>query len=1568
MTTPLAARIAALSREKRALLARRNPLSFAQQRLWFLDQLDPGGHLYNVPLAVGLEGDLSAAALAAALTEIARRHQVLRTAFPALDGEPLQMVKPARPVPLPMVDLAGLPAARRDGEAERLGAREIRRPFDLAEGPPLRALLIAEAASRHRLLLTVHHAVADGWSFEVLVRELGALLDGGRGAFLPELPVQYLDYARWQRRRLQGETLERLLAFWRHRLAGLDPEAGPPIDRPRPERPSFRGEAVACALPADEGERLAALARAEGTTLFVVLLTLFQVLLARLGGRPDVAVGSPVVNRDRVELEGLIGLFQNTLVLRTDLSGDPTFREALARVRETTLSAHEHQELPFERLVDDLQPERVLNRQPLLEVMFTLKAPRRTPRTVAGLRVTPLAARKRAAKVDLSLTAAERSGRIELDLEYATDLFLGSSARRLLAAFRTLVAPALDAPGRRISELPLLAAAARHQLLHEWNDTGRGLDLPLSAPGRAACVHELFSRQAELRPDDTALVAAGGERLTYRDLAARTHRLARLLRSHGVGPEVRVGVCLERTADLVVAVLATLEAGGAYVPLDPAFPRERLALVLADAGAAVVLTAGDLLGDLTLGGARRLDLAAVAPDLAAASPRPLAGNGDPDALAYVLYTSGSTGRPKGVEVAHRSVVSFLRFMAGALRAAPGDALLAITTLAFDIAGLELFLPLATGGRIELADRDTAGDGEALAERIASSEATLMQATPASWRMLVDAGWRGSSRLRALCGGEALAPALARELCARTRTLHNVYGPTETTIWSSLQPVGPDLAANEAVSLGRPIAGTRLHVVAPAGAPGSPAPIGVAGELWIAGVGLARGYHSQPGTTAARFVPDPFAAGPGARAYRTGDLVRRRPGGTLAFLGRADHQLKVRGFRVESGEIEARLLEHPEVREAVVTARPGESGHATLVAYLVAGEPGPPARELRRFLRETLPEYMVPSAFVALPALPLTPNGKIDRRALPAPAADAVAATGTPTAPRTATEEVVAGVWADVLGRTAVGSGDDFFDLGGHSLLATQVVSRLRRVFAVELPLRNLFEAPTVAALAARIDAARREGEGLRLPPVEPVPRGAALPLSFAQQRLWFLDQLDPGSPAYNLSAAVRLTGELQLPALVPALRAVVRRHEALRTVFRAPAGRPEQEVLPPDSAAAAPLPLVDLAGLPEGCREAELQRTLTRHGRQPFDLARGPLVRAALVRLGEGEHAYAVGLHHIAGDRWSLSILVNELATLYRAFAAGEPSPLATLPVQYADFAVWQRRVLEGAVVERQLDYWRRRLAGAPDLLRLPLDRPRTARATRTGARHRLLLPAALRDALRRAGQGDGATLFMVLFGGFLALLQRASGQDDLVVGTNVANRHHLETEGLIGFFANLLPLRVDLRGEPSFRELLARVREAALGAYAHQDAPFDRVVEAVAPRRGAGYSPLVQVVVSFQNVPAAAPETTGLRMTPLRSEPGTAKFDLVLDLVDRGEGVTATFEYDRDLFAPASIANLATSYRELLEAATARPEVPVSDLVRQIEEHAVERRRTAARRFEHQDARTLQGLRGGARSRAKAS
>jgi amino acid adenylation domain-containing protein len=1529
----------AISRRS-GLAASEFPLSFAQERLWFVDQLEPGSAAYNLPGALRLRGALDVSAFAAAVGEVARRHEALRTVFSrSTSGTPVQVVRPASPASLPIVDLGDLPTVgRREVEAERVMAFEARRPFDLAAGPLLRLTLLRLGAAEHLALVSLHHIVADGWSLGVFTAELTALYAAfvanvagaaGAGSPLPELPIQYGDFAVWQRRRLAGSALAGLLAWWRERLAGAPAALDLPTDRPRPLAQSFRGGHQPLRLPPSLAAAVRALGKRSGTTLFMTLLAAFQALLARSTGQDDVPVGSPIAGRTEREIEGLIGFFVNTLVLRGDLSGRPTFAALLGRVRETTLGAFGHQDLPFEKLVEELRPERHLDHAPLFQVLFVVQNAPPGVLRLPGVEVEPVMAESGIAKFDLTFTFREEpDGALVGIIEYSRDLFDRTTAIRLGERFAILLEAAVADPSRPLAELPLSAAPELHQMQVEWNDSPAGL----AAPEKPELVPALLAARAVRHPDALALTL-DGEWMSYGELAVRTGRIAGHLRALGVAPESRVGIAVERSFAMVAALLAIWEAGGAYLPIDPTLPAERQAFLLADAGVSVLLTQADRAEALAeFSGCRVnvLDLWESAPargSIPAARPALL-----PDHPAYVLYTSGSTGRPKGVVVTHGALGGRLRF-ARERELWEGDRFVHKTTISFDASILEVFGPLLVGGTTVLARPGGERDPGYLVGLLRDGEIPLATFTMAMLAALVrDHSLVDCGNLRTVfSGGEAMPVDLPARFYAQSGAdLYNRYGPTEATISVTSWRCRPG-DYGRAQPIGRPIARTRIHLL---DRDLQPVPLGVTGELTIAGPCLARGYLDRPGLTAEKFIPHPGAGpedGPGARLYRSGDLARFRADGAIEFVGRIDGQVKIRGFRVELGEVESALKAHAAVAAAAVVdrAEPG-TGSRRLLAYLVLA-PGASlgAAEIKDFLEERLPGYMVPAAFTVLPALPLSPTGKLDRKALPDPAAVVPEMLEAREAPRGPVEELLAGIWAELLGIPPPGREDSFFDLGGHSLLATQVVARVREALQIEVPLRRLFEAPTLAGFAAAVEEAGREGDRPTAPPLAALPREGAPPLSFAQERLWFLDQLEPGSPAYNLPAAFDLLGTLDRKAFASSLAAIVNRHETLRTTFSWTEGQPVPVIVPESPCSSVPVPQVDLTDLPHNAQAPELSRLTRDEARRPFDLTRGPLLRVVLLALGGERHRALFNMHHIVSDGWSVGVLVEELGALYRAHVDGNPAPagvLPVLPIQYADFAAWQRRWLSGAVLAGEIAWWRETLAGLPPL-DLPTDHPRPRERTGRGAVRPVRLSPARAEALARLSRAAGGTLFMTLLAGFSALLARITGQDDLAVGSPIANRTHRESEGLIGFFVNTLVLRSDLRGDPEFRQLLERARRTTLAAYAHQDLPFEKVVEAVSPERDPGRTPVFQVLFALQNAPRRSLDLPGLELRRVEIPDESAKFDLTLNLAATDEGLAGIWEYSTDLFEAATVARLTDCLGELLAGAAAAPEARLWDL-----------------------------------------
>ena len=1524
------------------------PASFAQERFWFLDCLEPGNPAFNIPTALHLAGEISPVLLEAVLGEVVRRHETLRTTFRERQGQPVQIIAPPGRWVLPQIDLTALPEAARPAEMRRLADREAAHAFDLARGPLLRATLLRLGTAEHALLLVMHHIISDGWSMGVLIREIAALseavLASGPAALhsiLPELPVQYADFAVWQRGWLTGSELERQLSYWRRQLAGAPESLDLPADRPRPAVTASHGARAASILGPELTRELSRLARRYDSTLFMVILTAFQALLWRLSGQADLPVGSPIANRNRAETEPLIGFFVNTLVLRGDLKGDPSFAAALARVRRTTLDAYAHQDLPFERLVVELSPERHLAASPLFQVLCALQNLPGASIELPGLSLASLELETAAAHFDLELNAAESEGRLHTELTYSTELFDATTIRRWARSLEGLLGAAVDDGERPLGALPLLGEGERQQLLAEWNDTHR------TAEPRT--VVERFAAQVARTPDLPAL-EMGDEKLTYAELDHRSSHLADRLRRLGIGPETTVGLFADRSPELVIGLLAIWKAGDAYLPLDPGHPPARLAYMLEDSQVEWIALPGRLadLAPDSVPESRRILIDGDDP-----SPLPLergvGGEGGWEAatphlndLAYQIYTSGTTGRPKAVLVEHGNLASTLAAVQETFGFAPGDRMPCIASSSFDIFLFELLGPLLAGGTVVLLPLRPTLDLEQLLDNLGA--ATLLHAVPAVMRQVVELARRrrlSAPRLRALfTGGDAVPADLLADLRAVFPQARSwvLYGPTEAAIVCTAWPV-PPIGPPRSL-LGRPLPGAEIHLFAAAETSESrlpvPVPLGVPGEIWIGGAGVTRGYWRREEMTAEKFVTVD-----GRRFFRSGDLARRLPDGTLEFLGRADQQVKVRGFRIEPGEIEACLLRHPAVGEAVVDVRDAPGGDKQLAAYVVACPGKAPAEnpaaqvipELRRFLQAELPDYMVPAAIVLLDSLPLTAHGKVDRAALPEPetARGERREPGSAVLPRTPAEATMAELWREVLGldaSAAVGVEDNFFELGGHSLLATQLMSRVRDAFRIEVPLRVIFETPTVAGLALWIEHARQTGAApLRVPPLRPVPRDRDLPLSFAQERLWFLAQLAPASAAYNMPSAMRLTGRLDRAALAAALAEIVRRHEALRTVFHmTAAGGPFQVVQAHQPPA---VPLIDLSALPHGVRGAESRRLAAQEVMTPFDLARGPLVRAALYRLDQKaeEHALLWTTHHIASDGWSVgAVFIPELAALYAAVAQGLPSPLPELPIQYADFAVWQRDWLRDEVLAAQITYWRRQLAGAATL-ELPADRPRRPVPSAQGASHWLHLPAVTTARVRTIAHAEGATPFMALHTAFAALLCLDTGQSDVVVGLPVANRSRKEIEGLIGFFVNTLVLRTDLTGDPDYRVALARSREVSLGAFAHQDLPFEKLVDELGLTRNPFRPPLLRVLFQLLNLPSGSREPSGLTLAPFELASETSKFDLVVNLTEGPDGLTTMFEYDTDLFDAATIVRLGDRFGRMLEAWIDDPARRLADL-----------------------------------------
>ncbi|MFJ9106243.1 amino acid adenylation domain-containing protein [Streptomyces sp. NPDC102405] len=1903
------------------------PLSSAQHRLWFLDQLVPGNAFYNLPVAVRWRGTLDVELLGRVLGEIVARHEALRTRFVATQGVPRQMVVDPKPVDVSVIDVSHTEDPME--QARHVVGEEVQRPFDLAEGLLLRALVVRLGPDDHVLNLCLHHIASDGWSTGILLRELDLLYGAwqrGEASPLKPLPVQYADFAVWQRDRLEGPALHKELDFWREHLAEAPLDSGLPLDHARPSVRTYEGGVREFVVPDAVARSLRQVSQSRGATLFMTLLAGFQAVLARRAGTTDVMVGVPVAGRVRPELEALIGFFVNTLVIRADCAGDPSFTELVDRVRDAALGAYGHQEMPFERLVEELAPERELERNPLVQVMFqhmTTPAQHTSSTTIDGVTIERFTQPGQTARLDLECNMYEVDGQLKGRLVYSTELFKAATIERLVDHFQALLAAAAQHPQHRLSELPSTSAAERHQLLQVWNAT----DVPLP---QEPTVAQLFEAQVVRAPHAVA-ATFDDRRLTYAELNTRANRLAHRLREHGAAPETVVGICVERSLDMLVGLLAIVKSGAAYLPLDPDYPSGRLAYMLSDSQAPLLVTHQDLSEKLPPGDHTVLCLDD--PALAEGpehNPQPLA---QPDHLAYVIYTSGSTGRPKGVEVPHRAILRLVHEQDYA-PLTPQDVVAQVSNSSFDALTFEVWSSLCNGARLALMRTEDVLVPEEFERLIRREGVTAMFLTSVLFHRLAYTRPQLFAPLRhVLFGGDRADPVAVAALGEhRPQRLLNVYGPTETTTYATWHEIPADHPADTSIPIGGPLKNTRLYVLDDDGAL---APIGAQGELYIAGPGVARGYRRRPGLTAERFVPDPYGP-PGSRLYRTGDRVRYRPDGQISFLGRIDNQVKIRGFRVECGEIEAALVDDPAVAEAAVIAREDTPGDRRLVAYLVPataqaasaqtadaggdgreqveewrslfddaqqpapaadptfnisgwnssytgqplgademrewveatvarirslgarrilevgcgtglltwrlapdadaytvmdfsratldtlaaalkagglekvrmlhreaddfsdladasydaviinsvvqyfpdrdylmrvlrqaarvtaadgavlvgdvrnlsllhayhtsvelargaepaslrrrveravaeenellldpgfftglphvlpdiahvevlpkrghfrnemtkfryeailhrqapghltdipqwlswgdevtslealrtrlaashtpfgirhipnariqdevletarlftddapgaddGDSGPrgidpedlwhlaeehgceavvswadsgedgavdvaflprhepgtsrpvvdfplkqadpspgvnnPLRgrsrraqqaalvpEVRARLGQEMPEYMLPAAYVVLEELPLNLNGKLDLRALPAPDGTRPDLAQDFVTPRTAAEATVAAVWAQVLGMDRVGAHDNFFDLGGHSLLATQIISRLRQSVGAEIPLRTLFEGPTVEAMAARIQQLTGRPHHADVPLRRRENTAGAAPLTPAQQWLWNAERHSPDNAGFNVNplAPVRWRGALDAGLLGRVLTEIAARHEALRIRITEAEGAPRQMVAQPGPVEVRARDVSQAANPLE-----EARRLVAQEVRRPFDLGEGRLLRALAVRLGPDDHVVAVCTHALAADGWSKAVLIRELDTLYRAWDRGEASPLSPLPVQYPDFAVWQHDRLSAiaAPFAGELEYWRERLAGAPLASGPPADRPRPAQRTHDGVVVEFSVPDQVAARLRMVGQERDATLFMTLLAGFQAVLARRTGTRDVVVEVPVAGRTRPELEGLIGFFVNRLLVRTDCSGDPSFAELVDRVRETALGAFGHQELPFERLMQELDPAPQQDGPAPADVMFQLMNAPRDYPAIDQVELEPFDyGDAAVCRHGIECAMLETDGRLKGRIVYSTQLYEAATVERLVGQFQALLAAVAEDPRRRLSEL-----------------------------------------
>ncbi len=1520
------------------------PLSPAQERIWFLDRFEQDSGAYNISVSMHLTGAVNVDVLEKSINAVINRHEILRTIFPEKNEQPIQEILPALSISLPIVDLPQQTNAKTHTTLNEMARDEANKGFDLANGPLLRANLLRVSAEENVLLLTMHHIISDAASFAIFFQDLSQIYNANIDGHSPEiapLAFQYGDYAVWENDRLSGPVLEKQLDYWQNQLSGELTPLQLPLDYPRPAIQTFSGETILLPLPDSLADKLRKFSQNHEATLFMTLLAAFQVLLYRYTRQTDITIGSPVVNRNLSETQAMIGYFQNTMVFLGQFSPEERFSDMLSGVKQTVLSAFENADVSFEKLVETLAPNRDLSINPLFQAAFLyqneLKSSSwRETLQLQDVAVKPLLTTNDTAKFDLTLALEAHQEKLTAGIEFNTDLFKRETIQRMLSHFQTILEGIVAQPNIIVSEIPLLSEAEKQQILRDWNNSAM-------AYPKSKSIQQLFEAQAAATPTAPAVSfisqiqpnpnsefripnsPKGQAQLSYGELNEKANQLAHYLIRQGVTPGTLVGIYMDRSVEMVVALLGILKAGGAYLPLDPAFPEKRLAFMLRDAKAPFLLTEAALLEGMPENQAEAIAIDKDWEKITAESKTNPQLVPTENQLAYMIYTSGSTGNPKGVQIPHRAVVNFLFSMEKEPGFTAEDRLLSVTTLSFDISVLEIFLPLICGGGILLVDRFTAADGAALLQTLQASQATVMQATPSTWRMLLDAGWQAPLPLKALCGGEAMPQTLADALSPLCESLWNMYGPTETTIWSAVDRI----SASTPVRVGPPIANTQFYIL---DEKMLPLPIGVAGELYIGGDGLALGYFQRPDLTAEKFIPAPSyitqysdAKSP-QRIYKTGDLARYCPDGRIDFLGRLDQQVKIRGFRIELGEIESVLNEAPAISQAAVIVREDIPEDKRLVAYLQLN-PGysPKTSELKKIISEKLPDYMVPSNFMILDQFPLTPNGKLDRKALPAP--EETSRETIFVAPRTPQEQQISAIWEAVLGVEKPGIHDNFFDLGGHSLKMTRVVSRIRDAFKVELPLRDFFEHPTIEGQSSQVGRLLEIKTRQELPPIPAVSGRETAPMSFAQQRLWFLDQLEPDSIAYNVPAAFRLQGTLNPDWLKASLEALGNRHESLRTVFAIAEDQPVQLIRPTFQLDFQMIPVEEASTATD---EKELpdvvQQRLNNACQVKFDLENGPLFQAVLLKISEADHILLLNMHHIISDGGSLEILFREIVENYKSLSQSQEISQPETAVQYADYAIWQQAQMQEKSLTSQLKYWKNQLANLSPL-ELPTDNPRPAEQSYHGSAASLVIPSTLTNELRELSRQSGSSLFMTMLATFQVLLHRYSGQSDIAVGTPVSGRHHPDLENIVGMFVNTLVLRGKFSDDLIFSDLLNEVRSTCLDAFANQDIPFEKLVEEIQPDRDMSRNPLFQVMFIMQTDFWQSFDLPNLQITPASLDPGTARFDLTCSVMENGDELVVAFEYSKDIFDATTIQRMLNHFENLLTAIAKYPFQKIAEL-----------------------------------------
>nr|MBA2611842.1 amino acid adenylation domain-containing protein [Bacteroidota bacterium] len=1476
------------------------PLSFSQERLWFIDRLE-GSLQYHIPAVMRLKGHLNIKALEHALSSIINRHEVLRTVFLEQDGDAYQLVKDIANWELPLID--GTSYNNDKQGRGNLIQQFIGSAFDLSKDNMLRAYLVVLNPMEHILVVTLHHIASDGWSRSILVKEVTELytaFEENRAADLAPIPIQYADFAIWQRSYLQGGILDKKLGYWKEKLQGTEP-LQMPLDFPRPAIQTIRGGSVSFTFDKDLSVALQNLSQQNGSTLFMVLLASLKVLLYRYTSHGDICVGTGSAGRQQKEVEGLIGFFVNTLALRDEIKADDNFIELLQKVRKTTLEAYENQEVPFEKIVDTLVKKRDRSRNPIFQVMFVLQNTPEIPTLKLGeLEFAREGYEHATAQFDLSFSMIETTQGLNGSLEYNADLYKRATVERLLMHFHQLVVSIVSEPQKKICEFSFMSKDEANHILFNLNDND-------TAYPSDKTIIAIFEEQVAAYPESTAVIFAD-EKLTYYQLNNRANQLARHLQAKGVKKETLVAISIERSLEMMVGILGILKGGGAYVPIDAEYPADRITFMLEDTGAGIIITSNKVIGKLP--GSNKIEIISLDgnwPEIAKQSTADLQVTVKPGSLAYIIYTSGSTGKPKGVMVTQQNVVSLVKGI-DYVSLSKEDVLLSTGSSSFDATTIEYWGMLLNGGQLVICEEQTLLNSDLLKAEVDKRKVTKMWFTSSWFNELVENHISVFERLNTvMVGGEKLSEHHIEKLRQTYSQIEiiNGYGPTENTTFSLTYKI-TDFLIRSAIPIGRPLNNRKAYIL---DEHQQLVPVGVPGEICLGGDGLSRGYLNRPNLTAEKFVKHPFSKHGDEKIYKTGDIGRWLPDGNIEYLGRIDDQVKIRGYRIELGEIEAVLQQSNLISQAVVLPWLNKEQNKILVGYIVPSG-NYDKNILIAYLREKLPDYMIPSIWVELDRFSLTSNGKVDKRALPEPDLSYVLSDQY-VSPDTEMELKLIVIWKDILRIERIGIHDNFFELGGHSLLAMRLISAVRKELQAEVMVRELFMYPTIAELARYI---QKENNKSLLPSIEVHNRPEHIPLSFSQERLWFIDQLE-GSVQYNSPAALRLKGRLNVEALIYALQNIIKRHEVLRTVFYESDGKPYQSVIDIDDWHLSFVNGSEYEKDPTG-----LKRFIENLIAAPFDLSKDYMLRADLIKLEETEHVLVVTMHHIASDGWSLPIIVQEVVELYNSFQEKRPTLLAQLPMQYVDYSIWQRKYLQGEVMQKRVSYWKTKLAGVSPL-EMPTDYARPSVRNTVGSSMNFMIEKELSDELNELSKEQGTTLFMTLLATYMIMLSRYTGQQDICVGTSIANRPHQQLEGLIGFFVNTLALRNEMIETFTFIEFLQLVKMTTLEAYENQDVPFEKVVEEVVKERDPGRSPLFQVMLVLLNTPES--EKLGFNQIGLSNEAfeiKISKFDFTFHISQSFRGLPFTVVYNTDLFREDTIIRMAGHFKQLLNSIIKEP------------------------------------------------